>query len=165
MKSTVLALAAVVSMANAIITFKEPWTQSPAWKAGDKAMISWISDAQDVDKPCFIEMLTGDATNAKVVAAATDPKNPIKCGKQQLEVNHLNDFASGTYWLRIGQKDQNVWYYSGVFKFDGKGSFDTKPIRMQGEETKRKAKKEATEGVCWMTDALFYFILFDKMAR
>ncbi|ORX49437.1 hypothetical protein DM01DRAFT_1338115 [Hesseltinella vesiculosa] len=118
-------------MGSAIITFKEPWAQSGAWKAGDKAKISWIADSQDFEKPCFIELLTGDATNAQVVASATDAKNPVKCSQQQFEVTSLNDFRSGEYWLRIGQKQENIWYYSGVFKFDGKGTFEGHPVRMQ----------------------------------
>lgn len=34
----------------------------------------------------------------------------------------LNDFASGQYWLRIGQAANNNWFYSGVFNFNGTGT-------------------------------------------
>lgn len=34
----------------------------------------------------------------------------------------LNDFASGQYWIRIGQASTNTWAYSGAFSFVGNGT-------------------------------------------
>lgn len=38
----------------------------------------------------------------------------------------LNDFAAGSYWIRIGQASSGNWAYSSPFQFNGTGA--AKPV-------------------------------------
>ncbi|KAI8145165.1 hypothetical protein BJV82DRAFT_605138 [Fennellomyces sp. T-0311] len=117
-----LALAASASTAAATITVITPWADT-TWTSGGRGNITWNTDAADNSKDCHIQMMNGNATNSNMVAYVTAPETPVKCSVKSYEIYPLNDFASGDYWIRVGQTDDaKSWGYSGVFKFKGNGT-------------------------------------------
>ncbi|KAI8890426.1 hypothetical protein K501DRAFT_206330 [Backusella circina FSU 941] len=110
-----------VSQASAAVTVITPWA-STTWTSGEHGAISWNATGADASLKCDIQMLNGDYTNANLVAAITAVDTPIACSSGAFDIYPLNDFASGKYWIRIGQASTNTWGYSGEFTFAGKGS-------------------------------------------
>ncbi|KAI9310928.1 hypothetical protein BX666DRAFT_1882058 [Dichotomocladium elegans] len=134
MKSLLLSavtIAAAAANAAATITVISPWGNS-VWVAGGHGNITWTTDAADANSNCEIQLMNGNASNSNMVAYVTAPGTPIKCSVNAYDIYPLNDFAAGDYWIRIGQSASNTWAYSGVFKFEGKGSANPLQLASNG---------------------------------
>ncbi|KAI8874997.1 hypothetical protein K501DRAFT_203510, partial [Backusella circina FSU 941] len=124
MKSALLIAAGVVSaatQASAAISIITPWGDT-TWTSGGAGNITWTATGTDASAKCDIQLLNGNFTNANMVAEITATGSPVACSAGSYVITPLNDFASGSYWIRIGQSATANWYYSGVFKFSGKGT-------------------------------------------
>ncbi|KAJ8652760.1 hypothetical protein O0I10_011565 [Lichtheimia ornata] len=121
MKSILLCTAALLSAVSAKITIVTPWAET-TWTAGGHGNITWTSEKSDASQECQIQLMNGNASNANMVAFITSPASPVKCSDNRFDIYPLNDFESGKYWVRIGQRESDTWAYSGVFNFKGNGS-------------------------------------------
>lgn len=119
---------AAVSQASAV-TIVTPWANS-VWTAGGHGDITWNATAADAGLKCDIYLLNGDYKNSNIVAQVTNPATPVDCSVGKFDIYPLNDFAAGNYWIRIGQSATGNWAYSGVFKFEGKGT--SSPVSVVG---------------------------------
>ncbi|KAI8647937.1 hypothetical protein BD408DRAFT_449028 [Parasitella parasitica] len=90
--------------------------------SGGHGLISWNTTAADAGLKCDIYMLNGEFTNSNIVAQITDPSTPVDCSIGSYDMYPLNDFSSGSYWIRIGQASTSTWAYSSPFQFNGTGS-------------------------------------------
>ncbi|KAI9310643.1 hypothetical protein BX666DRAFT_1869300, partial [Dichotomocladium elegans] len=102
-----------------------PWANT-TWVSGGLGSITWTSAANDTGN-CEIQLMNGNASNANMVAYVTSPGEPVNCTANAYNIYPLNDFASGQYWVRIGERISNAWVYSGVFTFQGNGT--AKPLQ------------------------------------
>ncbi|KAI9482870.1 MAG: hypothetical protein EXX96DRAFT_605969 [Benjaminiella poitrasii] len=116
-------LAGVISALSQVsaVTIVTPWAQS-VWTAGGHGEITWNASATDATLKCDIYMLNGDFKNSNIVAQITDPATPVDCSAGKYDMYPLNDFASGQYWIRIGQASTGNWAYSSAFQFNGNGT-------------------------------------------
>ncbi|KAI7887417.1 hypothetical protein K492DRAFT_202586 [Lichtheimia hyalospora FSU 10163] len=121
MKSILLCAATLLSAVSAKITIVTPWAET-TWTAGGHGNITWTSEKSDASQECQIQLMNGNASNANMVAFITSPASPVKCSDNRFDIYPLNDFESGKYWVRIGQRESDTWAYSGVFEFKGNGS-------------------------------------------
>ncbi|CAO3650505.1 unnamed protein product [Mucor hiemalis] len=119
---------AAVSQASAV-TIVTPWANS-VWTAGAHGDITWNTTAADATLKCDIYLLNGDYKNSNIVAQVTNPATPVDCSVGKFDIYPLGDFASGNYWIRIGQSSTGAWAYSGVFKFQGNGT--SSPVSVVG---------------------------------
>ncbi|KAK4512721.1 uncharacterized protein ATC70_003427 [Mucor velutinosus] len=127
MKFSLLTAAGVLAAINqaTAVTIVTPWASS-VWSAGGHGLITWNTTAADANLKCDIYMLNGEFTNSNIVAQITDPATPVACSAGSYDMYPLNDFASGSYWIRIGQASTGNWAYSSPFKFNGTGT--AKPV-------------------------------------
>ncbi|KAF1801200.1 hypothetical protein V8B55DRAFT_1528697 [Mucor lusitanicus] len=127
MKFSLLTAAGVLAAINqaSAVTIVTPWA-STVWSAGGHGLITWNTTAADANLKCDIYMLNGEFTNSNIVAQITDPATPVDCSVGSYDMYPLNDFASGSYWIRIGQASTGNWAYSSPFKFNGTGA--AKPV-------------------------------------
>ncbi|KAL9541133.1 hypothetical protein MBANPS3_009289 [Mucor bainieri] len=127
MKFSLLTAAGVLAAINqaTAVTIVTPWA-STVWSAGGHGLITWNTTAADASLKCDIYMLNGEFTNSNIVAQITDPATPVDCSVGSYDMYPLNDFASGSYWIRIGQASTGTWAYSSPFKFNGTGA--AKPV-------------------------------------
>ncbi|RCI06742.1 hypothetical protein CU098_013483 [Rhizopus stolonifer] len=123
MKTTLIAagIVAAASQAMAAISVANPWGQV-TWTSGGSGEITWTATAPEDTLNCDIQLLNGDYTNSNLVAQITGADTPIACSTGKFSIYPLNDFASGQYWIRIGQNSTSNWYYSGLFTFNGNGT-------------------------------------------
>ncbi|KAI8990122.1 hypothetical protein BDB01DRAFT_780103 [Pilobolus umbonatus] len=129
MKFTLLSAAGLLTATQvAAVTIVTPWAQT-VWTAGGKGDITWNATAADAGLKCDIQMMNGEYKNSNMVAQVSNPETPLDCSVGKFQIYPLNDFAAGDYWIRIGQAPDS-WAYSGVFKFDGKGT--SKPFSVVG---------------------------------
>ncbi|KAL0094956.1 hypothetical protein F4703DRAFT_1821501 [Phycomyces blakesleeanus] len=91
------------------------------WKAGESATIKWKSDGKDSSLTCDIQLLNGDPKDADIIGTLTKDGAP-KCSENSFTVDSLDDYPSGTVFMRIGQNSKHKWSYSEDFKFKGDGS-------------------------------------------
>ncbi|KAI8992086.1 hypothetical protein BDF20DRAFT_904391 [Mycotypha africana] len=117
---TVTGLLTAVSNVAAV-TIVTPWAQT-VWTAGGHGNITWTTTASDAGLKCDMYLLNGDFKNSNIVAQITDPSTPVDCSIGRYDMHPLNDFASGTYWVRIGQASTGTWSYSSAFQFKGNGT-------------------------------------------
>ncbi|KAL1933613.1 hypothetical protein VTP01DRAFT_7703 [Rhizomucor pusillus] len=132
MKSLALsavALAASLSATLADINVVSPWSDS-AWKSGGNGTITWNITPEEENMKCEIQLLNGDTANSNIVAYVTDPGAPVPCSDKAFNIEPLNDFAKGKYWIRIGHPGEKKWFYSHAFEFDGKGTAE--PLVLAG---------------------------------
>ncbi|CAO3683457.1 unnamed protein product [Umbelopsis ramanniana] len=117
--SAVLALACASAASATTITVITPWA-STVWTAGSTGSITWNTTTAGTPAltTCSIDMLSGSATNANVVAHVTG--TAIDCNLGKFDITPLGNFATGKYWLRIGSDP--TWFYSGQFDFQGTGT-------------------------------------------
>ncbi|CAO0803506.1 unnamed protein product [Mucor circinelloides] len=127
MKFSLLTAAGVLAAINqaTAVTIVTPWA-STVWSAGGHGLITWNTTAADANLKCDIYMLNGEFTNSNIVAQITNPATPVDCSVGSYDMYPLNDFASGSYWIRIGQASTGNWAYSSPFKFNGTGA--AKPV-------------------------------------
>ncbi|GAN02080.1 hypothetical protein MAM1_0016c01520 [Mucor ambiguus] len=123
MKFSLLTAAGVLAAINqaTAVTIVTPWA-STVWSAGGHGLITWNATAADASLKCDIYLLNGEFTNSNIVAQITDPATPVDCSVGSYDMYPLNDFASGSYWVRIGQASTGNWAYSSPFKFNGTGA-------------------------------------------
>ncbi|KAI7903877.1 uncharacterized protein BX663DRAFT_505542 [Cokeromyces recurvatus] len=121
MKFTLLAGAiSVISQVSAVIIVN-PWADT-TWVSGGQGEITWKITTADAGLKCEIYMLNGDYKNSNLVAQVTNPATPVDCSVGKYAIYPLNDFASGKYWIRIGQRSTGNWAYSAPFDFKGNGT-------------------------------------------
>ncbi|CEP10549.1 hypothetical protein [Parasitella parasitica] len=122
MKFSVLSAAGLFAAINQAmaVTIVTPWANT-VWSAGGHGLISWNTTSADAGLKCDIYMLNGEYTNSNIVAQITDPSTPVDCSVGSYDMYPLNDFSSGSYWIRIGQASTGSWAYSSPFQFNGTG--------------------------------------------
>ncbi|KAI7850071.1 hypothetical protein BDC45DRAFT_519327 [Circinella umbellata] len=120
-----LTILGFVSNAAASISVLTPW-KDISWKSGGHADVTWSVDGEDYKKFCHIQLMNGSTDNGQLVAYVTNPEAPVPCTDERYDISPLNDFSSGDYWIRIGNNEK--WFYSSMFHFDGKGTIDTKRL-------------------------------------
>ncbi|KAI7864243.1 hypothetical protein BDF14DRAFT_1835851 [Spinellus fusiger] len=108
------------TIASAKIRFITP-NSNVSWTAGNAADIQWVNDKRYTGSDCEIQLLTGDPRDATIVANLTS-SGAIQCSDNDFKIKALEDYASGSVFLRIGQANITRWYYSENFPFHGQGS-------------------------------------------
>ncbi|CEG71024.1 hypothetical protein RMATCC62417_06820 [Rhizopus microsporus] len=114
--------AAIASVTAANITVIEPWGQS-TWNAGGSGLVHW-SAVNGAGQTCEIHLLTGQATNATLVANLTANGHTVPCDYTKATFLPLPNYPSGQYFVRIGPVGSlpEQYGYSNYFNYVGTGS-------------------------------------------
>ncbi|KAG1464289.1 hypothetical protein G6F56_005111 [Rhizopus delemar] len=125
MKFSLAALAVAVSSVAATITVIEPWGQT-TWTAGGSGLVHWSNDA-GAGQSCEIHLLTGEATNATVVANLTANDHTVPCDYTEATFLPLPSYTPGQYFVRIGPvgSTSDQYGYSNYFTYAGAASTTT----------------------------------------
>ncbi|EIE91109.1 hypothetical protein G6F46_010709 [Rhizopus delemar] len=118
MKLSLAALAvAISSVAASNITVIEPWGQT-TWTAGSSGLVHW-SFPEGAGKTCEIHLLTGEATNATVVANLTANDHTVPCDYTRATFLPLPSYTPGQYFVRIGPVGctSDEYGYSNYFNY------------------------------------------------
>ncbi|KAG0747903.1 hypothetical protein G6F57_002345 [Rhizopus arrhizus] len=117
MKFSLAALAVAISSAAATITVIEPWSQT-TWTAGSSGLVHW-SYPEGAGQTCEIHLLTGQATNATVVANLTANGHTVPCDYTKATFLPLPSYTPGQYFVRVvplGSAPES-YGYSNYFNF------------------------------------------------
>ncbi|KAI7905767.1 uncharacterized protein BX663DRAFT_549728 [Cokeromyces recurvatus] len=124
MKFTTAAIfAALATAVSASFTILEPWSAT-TWESGKSGTVSWTSTPDEAGKKCEIHLLTGPSDNAIFVANLTANGNLVPCEFIAATFYPLPDYATGNYFVRLGENGASYEYYaySANFHFIGNGT-------------------------------------------
>ncbi|KAG1471451.1 hypothetical protein G6F56_002114 [Rhizopus delemar] len=119
MKFSIAALAVAISSVAATITVIEPWSQT-TWNAGGSGLVHWTFP-EGAGQTCEIHLLTGEATNATVVANLTANDHTVPCDYTKATFLPLPTYTPGQYFVRIGPvgSTSENYGYSNYFNYAG----------------------------------------------